>query len=322
MTIENQDELIRTCVDLYYNQQLSQSEVAKKLYISRSSVSRMLKSARDSGMVRIIINQETVLRSALLEEVFKEKFGVKNAIITSDIRVESLLGNVAKATAQYMDSIVEDGMVVAISRGNTLKAVVDRMHKNRKVDLKVVQLIGLMNNPERNDDELDLAKLFANAYGGDYYNLYSPFIIEDEKVREIFNRYAAVGKTLEMAEKADVVLTSLGAYYTDDKHIISNSYLNDEEKEELIRKGVIGLTCGFYYDVNGNVIKTSIDDSIIGLPFDKILEKKVIGVASGENKVLPILGALRGKYLDTLVTDEITALNVLIQAGISVDMYH
>ena len=321
MTIENQEELLRSCVDLYYNRELSQNEIAKKLYISRSSVSRLLKTAREKGIVRIKINDDSTPRSPLLEKIFKETFPLENVIITAENPHDPQMDLVARATARYMDTLVHDDLTIAISRGKTLKAVVDKMDSSRKVAINVVQLIGLMNNPEKNDDEMDIAKLFANAYGGDYYNLYSPFIIEDEKVREIFNRYAAVGKTLEMAEKADLVLTSIGAYSVEDKHIISNSYLSREEKKRMIREGVVGLICGYYFDIDGNVLKTSIDDQIIGLRFSRILEKQVIGVATGLDKVKPILGALRGDFLDTLITDEITAINVLIANQKMIDQY-
>ena len=175
MTIENQEELLRSCVDLYYNRDLSQNDIAKKLYISRSSVSRLLKTAREKGMVRITISDGSTPHSPMLEKIFKEKFSLENVIITADNPHGSSMDLVARSTARYMDSLIRDDLTIAISRGKTLKAVVDRMDSRRKVAIRVVQLIGLMNNPEKNDDEMDIAKLFANAYGGDYYNLYSPF---------------------------------------------------------------------------------------------------------------------------------------------------
>ncbi len=321
MTIENQEEMIRTCVDLYYNREMSQTEIAKKLFLSRSSVSRLLKMAKEKNYVRILIDDESLSRCFNLERIFKEIFQLENVLIVSDNRMDPLMDQTALATAKYVDTILHNGTIIAISRGKTLKSVVDRMQSDRKLAIKVVQLIGLMNNPEKNDDEMEIAKLFANAYGGDYYNLYSPFIIDDEKVREVFNQYAAVGKTLEMASRASIVLTSIGAYSADDLHIISNSYLSKEEKKELIDKGTVGLICGNYYDIHGNVVETSIKESIIGLPFKEIIKKEVIGVASGKDKAAPILGALRGRFIKTLITDEITALNVLIQNDKEIDMY-
>ena len=319
MSLENQDELMRQCVDYYYNRELSQAEIAKRLFISRSSVCRLLKMAKEKKIVRVSINEKIIARCPVLEKTFTNLFGLENAIITFDSEDTERTGQVSKATAQYLDSLLHDGTVIAISRGNTLRNVVKALKGDRKAKISVVQLVGLMNNPEKNDDEMELAKFFADAYGGSYYNLYSPFMIEDKKIREIFNQYAAVGKTLEMAEKADVVLTSIGSYSADDKHIIYNSYLSETERRELVDKGAIGLICGNYYDVNGNIIETSLDDNVIGLEFNKIISKNVIGVAYGKEKALPVLGALRGHFLKTLVIDQMTALNILIENGVTID---
>lgn len=318
MSFENQDELMRQCVDLYYNRGLSQTEIAKKTYISRSSVCRLLKLARDKNIVRITIDNTKISKCVQLEKIYKEMFGLNEAIIVLDNNQNSITKQVSDASAFYIDGFVKGDTVIAISRGNSMKNLVRAIEPKRNVSVKVVQLIGLMNNPEKNDDEMDIAKVFANAYGGDYYNLYSPFVIEDEKVKQIFNKYAAVEKTLKMAEKANVVITSIGAYSVDDKHIISNSYLSNKEKNELIEKGAVGLICGNYFDINGKLIKTSIDKDIIGLDFNKIIEKEVIGIAYGKDKIKPILGALRGGFLNTLITDQITALNVLIQNGVHI----
>ena len=319
MSLENQDELMRQCVDYYYNRELSQAEIAKRLFISRSSVCRLLKMAKEKKIVRVSINEKIIARCPVLEKTFMNLFGLENAIITFDSEDTERTGQVSKATAQYLDSLLHDGTVIAISRGNTLRNVVKALKGDRKAKISVVQLVGLMNNPEKNDDEMELAKIFADAYGGSYYNLYSPFMIEDKKIREIFNQYAAVGKTLEMVEKADVVLISIGSYSADDKHIISNSYLSETERRELVDKGAIGLICGNYYDVNGNIIETSLDDNVIGLEFNKIINKNVIGVAYGKEKALPVLGALRGHFLKTLVIDQMTALNILIENGVTID---
>ena len=319
MSFENQEELMRTCVDYYYNRGMSQSEIAKKTYISRSSVCRLLKLARDKNIVQITVNEKRISCCSVLERIFEQEFGLDKAIITFTNSQKETADLVSEAASHYIDNCLKENSIIAISRGNTMKNVVKAINPSRKLPISVVQLIGLMNNPEKNDDEMEIAKTFASKYGGDYYNLYSPFIIEDQKVKEVFLQYAAVGKTLEMAEKADMVITSIGAYSADDKHIISNSYLNEEEKKDLVVKGAIGLICGTYYDGNGTVIETSIDKYIIGLDFKKIIEKNVIGIAYGPTKVLPVLGALRGGFIDVLIIDQLTALNILIENGTTID---
>ena len=182
--------------------------------------------------------------------------------------------------------------------------------------IQVVQLIGLMNNPSQNEEEMDLVRKFAKMYGGTSHNLFAPFVLEDSEARQVLNRVAAVGKTIELAKKADVILSSVGKFDLQDKSILWNSYLGQEEKLHLKKMGSVGLFCGRYYDINGKMADTALHDKIFGLEIEEIVAREhVICVAQGREKVLPILGALHGKLFNTLITDERTAMNVLIQGG-------
>lgn len=94
--------------------------------------------------------------------------------------------------------------------------------------------------------------------------------------------------------------------------LLWNGFLEQEEIFNLRSKGAIGHICGYYYDINGQIIDTKIHKSIIGLDINKIIHKEcVIGVAGGPSKIKSILGALRGQLVNVLITDEKTALNVI-----------
>ena len=55
-------------------------------------------------------------------------------------------------------------------------------------------------------------------------------------------------------------------------------------------------------------MESPLDDRLITTPLETLAEQKnVIGVAGGANKVSAIIGALNGKFLDILVTDQDTA---------------
>ena len=194
--------------------------------------------------------------------------------------------------------------------------IVANLHPRKQLPIKVVQLIGLMNNPSHSEEEMDLVRRFAIAYGGTYYNLFSPFILEDDGVRKMLDDVAAVGNTIRLAQKADIVLTSLGKVTLKDHNTLWNSYLDEEVQQRLIDQGAIGLFCGHYYDQSGKLVDAAMHEKIIGMGMENLVRKRhVVGVVSGEEKVSPILGALRGKLINTLITDEWTAINVLIRDG-------
>ena len=47
--------MVKVC-DLYYNQNISQQQIAKSLNLSRPTVSRLLSSAREQGIVQLSIS--------------------------------------------------------------------------------------------------------------------------------------------------------------------------------------------------------------------------------------------------------------------------
>lgn len=316
MSGETQDDLIMQVLKLYYFENMTQEEIGKHLYISRTKVSRLLKSAKKNVHIQIDGQPK---RNILLEEAMLKCFPLEKAFILSALPEdeEKIHQAVAEEAAGYVDTLLSENSIIGISRGRMMQAIVNSIKPKKKLPIHVVQLIGLMNNPSQNSEEMELVRSFAKAYGGSYHNLFSPFVLDDEEERKVLNRISGIDKTLELAEHADIILTSLGTFCLEDKNILWNAYLTPEEKQSLVDKGAVGLFCGHYFDQNGNILDDDIHRRIVGLKAEQIVHNKkhVIGVSVGPKKVLPILGALRGKLITTLITDEQTALNILIAEG-------
>ena len=67
-----------------------------------------------------------------------------------------------------------------------------------------------------------------------------------------------------------------------------------------------------FIDKDGNVIQSSLERRLMSTPLEQLKEmNNSIGVAGGSTKSEAILAALKGNYLDVLITDETTATNVL-----------
>jgi len=75
---------------------------------------------------------------------------------------------------------------------------------------------------------------------------------------------------------------------------------------------VVGDILGQFFDADGAVIDLPIHERRIGIDLSDLVNiPKVVGVAGGLHKTEAILGALRGRFLDILVTNELTALALL-----------
>jgi DNA-binding transcriptional regulator LsrR (DeoR family) len=65
---------------MYYEQDLRQSEIAARLHVSQSTVSRLLKHAEQEQIARIKVSVPTGVH-AELEETLIAAYGLQNAIV-------------------------------------------------------------------------------------------------------------------------------------------------------------------------------------------------------------------------------------------------
>jgi DNA-binding transcriptional regulator LsrR (DeoR family) len=70
--------------------------------------------------------------------------------------------------------------------------------------------------------------------------------------------------------------------------------------------------CGLHFDINGQPACEDFCERLVSIRRQDLLSiPQRLGVAGGEGKADAILGALRSKYVNVLVIDNLTARNVL-----------
>ena len=193
-------------------------------------------------------------------------------------------------------------MVVGISWGNTLYHIVKYIDANNKknIPITVVPIMGASNvkRPER--DAMDLAKALASAYGGTYQYIYAPLFVKNRELKEILIQDDTIKTALQLAQNADVSLTSVGSV----EYKTWENYLGESTFHLLGNKGAVGHIGGHFYDINGKEINTSLNDRMIGIGYDDLKRcKNVVCVAYGEAKAAAVAGALRGGFINTLIID-------------------
>ena len=295
--------------NLYYNSDMTQNEIADRFYTSRSKISRMLKEARRIGVVEITIH-EPWERNSSLEQEFMETFSLKHVRIISVKEQNSsyVLQKLGEAAAYYLDSIINKNTILGMSWGNTVYHTVQAIKTSKNIPLTVVPIMGaaITHKPER--DSLDLSKELAASYGGTYHYIYAPLFVKSKTLRESLIQEPNIKKTLDLARRANVILTSVGS-------IASKSwkdFIQPGSLEKLSEKGAIGHIGGHFYDIQGQEILTSLSQKMIGIDLDDIRKvDEVICVAGMEEKAEAVLGAVRGGYIDTLIIDQYAARRML-----------
>ncbi len=239
MSVQEKWNVLATVANMYYNAELTQNQIAERLYTSRSKISRLLKEARDLGIVQIYI-KEPWERNLEYEQAMKEGFHLKNIRIIKQKEPdeEKTRKLIYEASAYYLDSIIKKDMVVGISWGNTLYNVVKYISANnhKNIPITVVPIMGAadINSPEK--DGLDLSKDLASAYGGRYQYIYAPLFVKNKEVKESLIQDGNIKGALELAQNADVILTSVGSII----HKSWRSYLSSMTLDILEKKGAIG----------------------------------------------------------------------------------
>lgn len=303
-------DLIVKVAELYYLQDMPQRDIAEKLNLSRPKVSRLLKAARDLNIVEIKINYPDTQRSSL-EKIFEKKFNLREAVIVKSTPGADgrNFGEVATTAGRYLKRIIRDGMSVGVAWGRTLKAVIDALKADGlKYNVKIIQLIGSLGQSSTGPTEI--ARKLAEAFGGSYYLLPAPAIVNSEVIKKAIMDEVAIKEIINMAKAADVALVGIGNI-DENSNFFTAGYLKEEDLKYLREQEAVGDICAHFYDIEGRICR-SIEDRAITLSFEELdAIPLVVAVATGSEKIPAILGALRSGAVDVLITDEDTAAGVL-----------
>ncbi|HZO35496.1 MAG TPA: sugar-binding transcriptional regulator [Solirubrobacteraceae bacterium] len=301
-----------TVARLYYEEELSQQEIAERLSKSRPTISRMLKAARSQGIVTIEIRAPSD-RSRTLELALEERFGLGTARVLVMPRGEvDSTDRLGQAAASYLQLILRDGLTVGVSNGRTLAATARYLHPERSLQLEVVQIIGALGNESPRIDGPDIARALADAYDTDCRYLHVPLLVESVTVKETLVRDRNISQTLRMGSEADVAIVGIGGLDPEDQSPIFDGFLTPEDMARSQAAGAVGHCCGEFFTVDGTRARIDINDRTIAIGLDALRKiPTVLAVAGGARKAAAILGAVRGGFINTLITDDRAAVRML-----------
>ena len=310
--MDNQ-ELLARVASLYYDQELTQADVARRVGVSRSKISRLLKEAREEGIVEIVINYPWRTSNALENEL-KERFGIQHVSVLVGLgrAYDDVLRGLGNLAARYLESILKPDVILGISWGTAVYQTARALRPELRLAIKVVQMLGAVGASDPLIDGPDLARFLANLYGGEYHYLHVPLIVEDTAIAEGLMREMHVQQTLDLARKSDIALVGIGGIPPEVSSFLRAGFLTRSDLRQLADQGAAGDICGRLYDINGLALDVPVDKRIIGIGLDDLRHiRHVVGVAGGEEKAGAILGALRGKRVTALITDDLAAKRVL-----------
>lgn len=305
-------DLMREVAKLYYYEDLTQDQIGEIIGLSRQKVWRMLKKAKEEGIVqiKIIESSDKVLE---IENQLKEKFGLKEVRIAVSFQENDkiLLKRVAQVAASYLKNRLEPYSVLGVAYGKTIFEIIHYLTPKKIPGLRVIQIMGGYGKLKGDVMAVELARRIAEIFDGQVVYLMAPAFAKDQTTRDAILSNEGISKVLDMSKKVDIALVGIGGVL-ETSTLLDTGDLYDYEIEELRKKKVAGNICGNFYDENGAIIETLADKRRISISLQDLQKiPLVIGVAGGKNKLLPILGALNGKFVQALITDDLTASQLI-----------
>ncbi len=296
-------ELMTEVSALYYLHDVTQAQLSERYRISRSKIWRMLKRAREIGLVDIQVRANPNAARHLEAEMMR-RFGLGRLLAAIDHPnpVTQRLA-VAGLVAAHLDQILSDGMVVAVGMGRNVSTVTEVPGTPRARSVVFASAIGGSVRGGETINADHIARRLASRFGGRSETLYAPAVVSSREVREALIQNETVKDTLDRARRADVALIGLGDL-SEDSNLIRMGWFSPQELTGARVKGTVGDMMGHdFLDIEGKPSHDIMGGHVIGLTLEELRPiRNVVAIASESTKTAIILAALRTGMVNTLAT--------------------
>ena len=306
-------ELLASVATMYYLEGMDQSAVATAVGLSRSTVSRMITEARQTGVVRIEV-ERPLPRAHGLEERLARVLGVRALVVTDPVAgvLAPALQRVGALAAHHLLEALPVGGTLAISWGEAVAAVAAALPEDPSRRVRVVQMIGASGTPRPAIDGPELAQAFARRLGGRHRTLNAPLVVDDAALARALVLQRPVATVLAEAARADVALVGLGGMDPGVSSLLRAGYVGREDLALCAAAGVVGDVAGHMLDAGGAVVGSELGARTVGLDEASLRAiPQVVAIACGPLKVDVVGAALRSGLVDVLVSDAATVSAVL-----------
>lgn len=311
----HRDAELYQAAELYYVQGMTMDAVAERFAVSRPTVSRMLRAARDRGIVRISV----VAPASPVDDLSRtlhDAFGVTVHVsgvprtATGPQRLES----VARYAARLLGEWVTDGTTLAVAWGTTTSAVAAHLRPTRTRDATVVQMNGAVNAYTTGVEHSSaLLTQMSAAFDAALFPFPTPAFFDDPRTRELMWQESTVRRVLAVRNAADLAVFSVGAFRGPMvSQVYSGGYLTEDAFRQLTDHRVVGDVCTVFLREDGTYADIDLNRRASG-PTPQELRRipRRLCVVAGQHKVRGLIGALRAGVVTDLVVDERTAGDVV-----------
>jgi len=308
---------------LYYLQDLTMGAIAHEMHVSRSSVSRLISLARETGLVEINVHSPHEARSQL-EERFADRFGVRVHVVPTPERITEVerLERTALSAARILASVIDSNMTIGVAWGATLSAVTRHLPAKTTFNTQVVQMNGAANVRTSGIPYAgEILARFGDAFGASVHPFPVPAIFDDPATKAAMWRERSVRRVLDLQAGANLFVFGLGSPHADvPSHVYSGGYFDADTLAGIDAAGIVGDCATSFYRVDGSTDGINLNDRSSGPGLKKVRRiPHRFCVVSSLSKAQSLRGALAAGIITELVVEEALCRRVLESAGAEPD---
>jgi len=297
---------------LYYNQGLTQKDVAERLGISRSTVIRLLDEAMKRSEVQIWIS-EGIDSCVELATHLEKAYGLDEALVVPTPRdngATALASAVGLALGQFLSEVIQDDMTIGVGWGRTMTASLSSFRPPRRENCKVVSLLGGIVAVHQTNP-IDYTWRFAGQLGAECYMFLAPLLVDSVKTKRALIEQCGLNAIYDLAENLDLAVVScgdIGPHSTS----LSEGFISKAELDRLIAAGCVCDTMFNFLDEEGRSVDQKLNERVMSVDLDTLKKAKHIVLSSGgAHRAVAIRATIRRVGCNTLITDETAARELL-----------
>ncbi len=315
-TSDDKLDLATRAAWLYYVAGNTQDEIAAKLDVSRPAAQRLIALAISQQLIRVQVTRP-ISACAQLAETLRERFALDVADVVPGLAENppATLASVAAAAAVRMERLLSATAptTIAVTSGRALRAMVDMISPMERPQHKIVSVVGSIAR-DASANRYDVVMRLGDRLGCQCFPRPTPLIADTLEERDVLAAQRSVAILAGLAQSAKATFVGVGNLSWNGP-LHADGFITDDELGELSDLGAVGEIGGWAFDRDGQLIEGSVNARALSLSPKQLAPRQIIAIATGSNKLEAIAGALRGRLVTGLVTDEDTARAVLDATG-------
>ncbi|WP_461205661.1 sugar-binding transcriptional regulator [Clostridium sp. DL1XJH146] len=288
---------------LYYEENLNQSQIAKKLGVSRPLISNMLTKARNLGIVEIKIKEPYENNSLLLNQL-KNIFNIHGGFVVPTSNSPYVTEkSIINQSVLFIKESLQDTKVLGVGWGYLIGEVIGGISEDiidKSNEGKIVPLIGSASIPNKGYHPTELVRELSEKTGLEPKFMFAPAFPTSEQESELYTNTDNYREIENLWNNLDTVVITIGAYPSVPDQATALRF-----GDKLHKEGAVGKLLSYFFDKDGRIIDSD-DDYAIQIPKNILGKvKRVIAICPSEINTKAVLGALKTGYIThIIITDE------------------